>query len=70
MKDSLLLSMKERLQNREGEFKTEVDSTEKLRLELTHAEARIRLAEGCAEKARKKADDDYQAKTKAEEEKC
>ena len=58
--------MKLRLQNREGDFKTEVEKVEALRLELTHAEARARQAEQWAETTKRKAEEDRRAKEEAD----
>ena len=62
-------SMKERLQSREGDFKAEVQTAEELRIELTHAEARVRQGEVWIEEHMKKAEELAKERIKTEQEK-
>ena len=66
-KEVQLAAMKTRLMQREGDFKAEVQNEEALRLEVTHAEARVRQAEGWAEAAKAKAEEAQKARTEADE---
>ena len=66
-KEVQLTAMKSRLKHREGDFKAEVQNEEALRLEVTHAEARVRQAEGWAEAAKAKAEEAQKARTEADE---
>ena len=67
-KDEILEAMKTRLKKREEDYKSEVDNEKALRLELTHAEARVRLVEGWAHEAKIKAEQNREAKLEADRE--
>ena len=69
MKQEMIKAIKERLQSREGDVKAEVQTADELRIELTHAEARVRQVEGWVEEQKKKTEEMAKAKIQTEQEK-